>query len=151
MTKHASHHDTFTIERVYAAPPAKVFEAWGNPAFKRKWFVGPDEWTRSPHHLDFKVGGKESISGGPATGPVHRYEATIHDIVVNHRIVSTYDMYLDDTRISVSLATVEIFPAGTGTKLVYTEQGVFLDGYDDAGSRERGTRDLLDKLEAALR
>jgi hypothetical protein len=35
-------------------------------------------------------------------------------------------------------------------RLIYTEQGVFLDGYDDAGSRERGTRDLFDKLAAAL-
>jgi len=60
-------------------------------------------------------------------------------------------MYLDDARISVSLATVEISPSGTGSKLIYTEQGVFLDGYDDAGSRERGTRELLDKLDVALR
>ena len=151
MTQRSAHHDTFTIERVYAAPPAKVFAAWANPVFKRKWFGGPDEWTRSPHRLDFKVGGRESLSGGPAEGPLHRYEATYHDIVVDQRIVSTYDMYLDDARISVSLATVEISPSGTGSKLIYTEQGVFLDGYDDAGSRERGTRELLDKLDVALR
>jgi hypothetical protein len=50
----------------------------------------------------------------------------------------------------VSLATIELKPAGKGTKLVITEQGVFLDGYDDAGSRERGTKGLLDQLEAAL-
>ena len=37
------------------------------------------------------------------------------------------------------------------TKLLVDEQGAFLDGYDDAGSRERGTGDLLDKLGASLR
>jgi len=31
-----------------------------------------------------------------------------------------------------------------------TEQGAFLDGYDDAGSRERGTQQLLDALGASL-
>ncbi len=31
-----------------------------------------------------------------------------------------------------------------------TEQGAFLDGYDDAGSREHGTGFLLDKLGASL-
>jgi hypothetical protein len=31
-----------------------------------------------------------------------------------------------------------------------TEQGAFLDGYDDAGSRERGTNQLLDMLGASL-
>jgi uncharacterized protein YndB with AHSA1/START domain len=149
--KPSAHHDTFVIERTFQAPIAKVFSAWADPAFKRKWFGGPDEWTRSPHRLDFKVGGKESLSGGPAGGQLHRYEAAYHDIVANHRVVSTYDMYLDDVRISVSLATVELFPADAGgTRLVYTEQAVYLDGYDDAGSRERGTRGLFDQLEAAL-
>ena len=39
---------------------------------------------------------------------------------------------------------------GNGTRLVYTEQAVFLDGYDDAGSREHGTRGLFDQLAAYL-
>jgi uncharacterized protein YndB with AHSA1/START domain len=71
--------------------------------------------------------------------------------VQNERIILSYDMHLDEKRISVSLATVEFKPARKGTLLVYTEQGAFLDGFDDAGAREHGTRDLLDKLEAALR
>jgi uncharacterized protein YndB with AHSA1/START domain len=151
MTKRSTKHATFTIERTYAASPAKVFDAWANPVSKAKWFVGPGEWVRSPHKLDFRVGGRESVAGGPQGGQVHRFDAAYHDIVPNERIVTTYDMYMDDTRISVSLATVELTPAGTGTRLVYTEQGVFLDGYDDAGSREKGTRDLLDNLERSLR
>jgi hypothetical protein len=36
------------------------------------------------------------------------------------------------------------------TTLKVTEQGAFLDGYDDAGSREHGTGDLLDKLGKSL-
>ncbi len=64
-------------------------------------------------------------------------------------------MHLDERRISVSLATVELKPAGAtpdaGTRLIYTEQGAFLDGYDNAGQREHGTRALLDKLGEALR
>jgi hypothetical protein len=31
-----------------------------------------------------------------------------------------------------------------------TEQGAFLDGYDDAGSREHGTAILLDRVGASL-
>jgi len=46
--------------------------------------------------------------------------------------------------------TIEFEPAGEGTKLILTEQGAFLDGYDDAGSRERGTAGLLDALEMSL-
>ena len=36
------------------------------------------------------------------------------------------------------------------TTLKLTEQGAFLDGFDDAGGRERGTALLLDKLGASL-
>ncbi len=73
------------------------------------------------------------------------------DIVTEQRIIYSYDMHIDGKRISVSLATIVFKPAGNGILLTVTEQGVFLDGYDDAGSREQGTRSLLDKLGAALR
>ncbi len=59
-------------------------------------------------------------------------------------------MHVDSAKISVSLATVEFKPAGSGTRLVFTEQGAFLDGHDDAGSREQGSRSLLDKLGTAF-
>ena len=46
---------------------------------------------------------------------------------------------------------MQIKPAGLGrATLEVTEQGAFLDGYDDAGSRERGTGFLLDRLGASL-
>jgi len=41
--------------------------------------------------------------------------------------------------------------ASPGTRRRVTEQGVFLDGYYDAGSRARGTKALTDALESSLR
>ncbi|MBS0384155.1 MAG: SRPBCC family protein [Proteobacteria bacterium] len=143
-------HATFVIERAYKAAPAKVFAAFADPKSKAQWFVGPENWQKSDHTLDFRVGGKESVSGGPPGGVVHYYNATIRDIVEGERIVTSYEMRLDETRISVSLGTTEIKPDGAGSKLTYTEQGAFLDGYDDAGSRERGTQELFDQLERHL-
>jgi hypothetical protein len=54
-------------------------------------------------------------------------------------------------RISASLATVELLPDGAGTRLIYTEQGAFLDGADRPADREAGCRALLDNLDAELR
>src|SRR5208337_4382879 len=69
----------------------------------------------------------------------------------NERIVYSYEMWLDEKKISVSLATMQIKAAGPArATLKVTEQGAFLDGYDDGGSRERGTGFLLDKLGASL-
>ncbi len=127
-----------------------MFAAWSSREAKSAWYHGPAEWDRSEHELDFRVGGRERVSGGPKGGPVHHFEAFYQDIVPDQRIITSYEMRFDDKRISVSLATVELEPAGTGTRLTYTEQGAYLDGYDDAGKREHGTRGLLDQLGAAL-
>jgi uncharacterized protein YndB with AHSA1/START domain len=70
--------------------------------------------------------------------------------VPDERIVYAYEMHMDDVKISVSLATVEFKPDGAGTRMIFTEQGVFLDSFEDGGGREQGTRVLLDQLGAAL-
>ena len=150
MTERSVTHATFTIERTYDVPPARVFAAWADPEQKARWFSGPEDWTTGPHELDFRVGGRERGSGGPPDGPMSRYEATYYDIVPDQRIITAYEMHLDDLRISVSLGTTTLEPAGAGTRLVYTEQGAFLDGFDDPSLREQGTREAFEALGAFL-
>ncbi|PWK68485.1 SRPBCC family protein [Aminobacter sp. AP02] len=150
MTKRSVTHATFTIERRYDASPTRVFHALSDPVAKARWFSGPKEWGAMEHKMDFRVGGRELNSGGPKGGPVHKFNAVYHDIVPGERIIYSYDMHLGETRISVSLATFELMADGTGTRLTFTEQGAFVDGYDDAGSRKRGTLQLLDALGAEL-
>jgi uncharacterized protein YndB with AHSA1/START domain len=149
MSQRNTTHATFVIERDLPHPPAKVFAAYADPKKKAKWFGGPPEWN-SEHRMDFRVGGKESSTGGPPGGVVHTMSGEYWDIVENERIVMSYEMHLGATRISVSLGTTEIKPNGVGTKLIYTEQGAYLDGYDDAGQREHGTRELITQLETYL-
>jgi uncharacterized protein YndB with AHSA1/START domain len=78
------------------------------------------------------------------------FDAIYQDIIPNERIIYSYDMHLDDKRISVSVSTIVFAAAAAGTKLTFTEQGVFLDGFDDPSLREKGTSDLLDALGASL-
>ena len=44
------------IVRVIAAPVAKVFAAFSNPTGMAKWW-GPNGFTTTTHHMDFRVGG----------------------------------------------------------------------------------------------
>jgi len=150
MTERSVTHATFVIERNYAVSPAKVFAAWADPAIKSRWFGSPDDWKAGRYSLDFRVGGNEHNAGGPPGGPVYSFDAVFQDIVPDQRIVSTYVMHMDDKRISVSVATVELKPDGAGTRMVYTEYGAFLDGYDQPAQREQGTRELLDALGRVL-
>jgi uncharacterized protein YndB with AHSA1/START domain len=144
-------HATIVIERTYDAPPARVFAAWADPAVKIRWYLGPEDWELADYELDFGVGGRERSAARPPGGPVHVYEARFQDIVPDQRIIFAYDMYLDETRISVSLATVELKPVAASTRLTYTEQGAYLDGHDVPDLREQGMGTLLDALGAELR
>ena len=55
----------------------------------------------------------------------------------NELIVNSYAMHLDGKKISVSQACIELTPVDGVTKLVLTEYGDYLDGYDDELARER--------------
>ena len=151
MSERSVTHASFVIERTYDASPAQVFAAFADPATKARWFAGPDDSGSGKYELDFRVGGRERATGGPPGGPVHTFDGRYQDIVPDVRFVMTYDMHLDDNRISVSLMTVELKPEGAGTRLTLTEQDAFLDGYDNPAERERGTRDLLEALDEELR
>ena len=145
-------HGAFHLERTYEATADQVYRALSDETAKSRWFHGPQGWRQIERKMDFRVGGRERVKGGFEGGVTTTFDAIYYDIVPRQRIVYAYEMWLDDRKLSVSLATLQIKPAGEGrTKLLVDEQGAFLDGYDDAGSRERGTGDLLDKLGASLR
>jgi uncharacterized protein YndB with AHSA1/START domain len=143
-------HDTFVIERSYDVPVAQVFRAWSDPKLKARWFAGSDDALGAGYELDFRVGGHEVNRGGPAGGPLFTYDSEYRDIVPEQRIVYTYEMFADENRLSVSVATVQFHDRGATTQLVLTEQGVFLDGHDTAAQREEGTRGFLDSLAQIL-
>jgi uncharacterized protein YndB with AHSA1/START domain len=140
-------HASFTLERAYPAPAARVFAAWADPAVKSRWFAGG---TGDGHQLDFRVGGREVASGGPDGGPVMTFETFYREIVPQERIVYTSTMSAGAEVITISLTTVEFKPADGGTKLVLTEQGAFLDGHEEPAWRENGTADQLKALADVL-
>ncbi len=154
-------HNTFVIERTFAAAPAKVFAAFANDATKRRWFLEGlgERVLEIGFKGDFRVGGTErSFSvfaggpkGAPPAGTKFRNETTYFDIVPNARIVFAYTMAMGERCISASLATVQLEPSGEGTRLVFTEQAAFFMPSDGAVMREDGWRQLFDQLAKVVR
>jgi uncharacterized protein YndB with AHSA1/START domain len=150
MTERNVSHGAFSLERTYEVPRARVFAAFATAEGKAAWFVGGDGYEVLERSFDFREGGSERLVGRWANGTVSQFDARYFDVVRDERIVYAYEMRLNGTKISVSLATLEFKPAGAHTRLLVTETGAFLDGYDDAGSREHGTNLLMDRMGASL-
>jgi uncharacterized protein YndB with AHSA1/START domain len=146
MSDRSVAHASFVIDRGYDAPPERVFAAWADPEAKARWFGG----AQRRFELDFQVGGRELSQGTGPDGNAYTYSALYQDIVPAERIIDTYGMLLGETRISVSVVTVEFRPERGGTRLVFTEQGAILGGHDDPALREQGTGGLLDALREEL-
>ena len=144
-------HAHFTIERRYPWTPAQAFSAFADPRLKGRWFGRPDDDPDAAWELDFRVGGEE-VNRGPGPGGVPVvFRSRYHDIVPDERIVYAYDLELDGRLVSVSLATIQLHADGSGTRLVFTEHGAFLDGLDDPAAREHGTGKLVEAMERVLR
>jgi uncharacterized protein YndB with AHSA1/START domain len=148
-------HASFTITRQWKHAPQRVFDAFAKEDAKSKWFAGPPGWEQHEKRFDFREGGRETLGGRHPDGKVSAFDCVYHDIVAPGateagRIIYSYVMHLNGIKISVSQAAIEIMPDAGGTKLVLTEYGDYLDGYDDAGAREHGTNWLMDMLEKTL-
>lgn len=133
------------------ATAARVFAAFSDTAIRRRWFVEGEGWTVDEFRADFREGGLEFSRFRFEGGPTITNDTQYQDIVPEKRIVFTYSMTVGGKRISASLASVELFPAGKGTRLVYTEQGQFFDGIDQPKQREIGSIELLGKLDEELK
>ena len=146
-------HASFSVERTFPVPPARVFAAFADPELKAKWFHGPDGWEPRTSTLDFREGGHETAAGEVPGEWSSRFEATYHVIEPEAQIVYSYEMFHNDARLSVSVASVELdaIDGGAATRLVFTEQGAYFEGGEAANAeREVGTIGLLKQMEASL-
>lgn len=145
-------HSTIHIDHFYPSAPAKVFAAFADPAAKRRWFAESEGFIVDSFEMDFSVGGDEhaSFQFAPGTpmpaGTTCENHTRYFDIVRDCRIVIGYSMTVGGARISASLATFEFLEEKGGTRLGFTEQATFFEHADGPEQREKGWRDLLDRL-----
>jgi uncharacterized protein YndB with AHSA1/START domain len=148
MTERSITHSTFTLERDYAAPVARLWQALTVKEQKAKWFGDvenqPEDWT-----IDFREGGRE-YSSGEFHGAVSTFDATYLDIVEHERIVISYTLQFGDDKLSASLQSIQLEPSPRGTRLLLTEHGAYFDGHDDGQIRKTGTAELLETLGALV-
>ena len=139
-------HATFVVERTYPTDAAHVFRAFSDSDRKRRWFAEGEGWQVEKFTSDFRSSGHETSRFRYAGGPPITTDTRYLDIVPDERLVFSYVMTIDGRPSSASLASVELFSTQGGTRLIYTEQGQYFDGGDQALQREIGCGELYDAL-----
>lgn len=150
MTDRTVTCSTFIIERTLSALPNEVFAAFADVTLKTRMLASSDDEqvgeALAHSEFDFRIGGRERFEFVEEDGRKMSYDALYYDIVPDQRVVYSYEMYAGESRISVSVASIELLEVATSTKLIWTEQGAFLDGLDTSELREGGTSWMIDNM-----
>lgn len=130
------------VERNVPVPPGRAFDAWLRETDLRVWLAPLGEVE-----LDARVGGRFRIvmqrddrDGGPI-----EHVGQYRELDRPRRLVFTWNSPYTDGE---SLVTVELTPAGDGTRIVLTHEGLPAEARDGHADGWGGFLDRLGSLEA---
>jgi len=139
--------DRLRFRRVLAAPPARVFALWTDPAAIRQWFGGFQTEVVEVS-LDLRAGGAYTISVRHAAGE-SRISGQFLVVEVPVRLVYTWSLAGALGRTVETTVSVEFRAAAEGTELVL-EHGPFADPLVQ-GLHKQGWEDCFQALQTLLR
>lgn len=76
------------LERIFDAPPEKVFRAWADQDLLKQWFV-PKPWTLASVDQDMRPGGRANLVMADPEGNEYPNTGVFLEIVPNRKIVTT--------------------------------------------------------------
>ncbi|WP_417459935.1 SRPBCC domain-containing protein [Kordiimonas sp.] len=112
---------TYTMERVFSAPPTLVYRAWSDPEAKAQWFGALRGVDADMKAEDFRVGGRERFISRSKAGTA-TYDIFYRAIIPDQSIVFECESREPDGHAARSLISVEFHPEGGGTRLVLKEK-----------------------------
>ena len=131
------------IDRVFNAPPDRVFAAWTDTAQLAQWY-GPEGMTCEVLENDVTPGGRYSVVMRSEEGEYH-LSGAYEEIEPPHKLVMTWKWKTGDETTRV---TIELRPEGDGTHLRLTHAG-FAE-QEQAASHNEGWSSSLNELERYL-
>lgn len=142
---------TIDFTHDFAAPPARVYAAWTDPARLPRWW-GPDEdgrpFTVTRCDLQPQKGGRYRVVMRSPGGETFVSRGMYQEVVPGERLIFTFAWEEDGILGHQTLVRLTFTPAGEGTNLRF-EQGTF-PSRDARDSHESGWREALAHLDRYL-
>ena len=136
------------VEHTFAAPRARVFEAWSHPEVLRRWWGAGSDWTSPAVDVDLRPGGSYRLSmADPGAGAVYTVGGEFIEVDPPRRLVYTWAWETpgSPTEDLITLVTVEFQALDEErTTVVLTHTGFADDGQRD--QHEHGWRACLANL-----
>ncbi|TMQ07357.1 MAG: SRPBCC domain-containing protein [Deltaproteobacteria bacterium] len=130
---------TLTVRRVIAAPPARLFAAWTQPALLRVWW-GPRDVRCIAAEVDLRIGGAYRLGNQLPDGRVVWITGAFESIDPPHRLV--YSWQIGDE--PQSRVTVQFAPLGERTEVTVLHERIATPAMRD--DHARGWDGCLDGL-----
>ena len=143
-------HASFTLERIYLAPVAKVFAALADPKARERWGAPSPDEALVFETADFRVGGTEISRCGPKDNLMFRVETHYLAITPDRHIIFSESVSGPDGPLSASLLTFELLLTDGGTRLHVTGQVASFAGDGMIRGNQNGLAAALKNLESEL-
>jgi glutathione S-transferase len=139
------------VERSFAAPRERVFDAWTNEDVLRDWWSAMPTMSPGSIEVDFREGGRYRMEMVTDGGEVHTVVGEYREIRRPELVeyTWTWEGNADAMQGSANtLVRVEFAQEGAGTLVTLTHSG--FEGVEIAGMHEHGWNGTLAQLAAHL-
>jgi len=144
MNKKTAEKTSLEIIRFINVPPARIYDAWTDPAQLREWF-GPENVRTRNITADARIGGKYRWDLTSPEGEEMSAFGEYRELVPGKKIVFTWKWDDDETwENRTSVVTVELSESGGGTELRLTHEQ--LPSEESRDRQSEGWNSLLDRL-----
>jgi uncharacterized protein YndB with AHSA1/START domain len=137
------------VERVFDAPPERVFAAYTDPELIPQWW-GPRGTTTTVEELEAKTGGRWQFRSRGEDGSEIVFRGYFREVTAPERISQTFEWDGMPGYVSVDTATCE--RVGEQTRIVTTSifyTGEERDGMIESGM-EKGMNETYERLDELL-
>ncbi len=126
-------------------PPAKLWQAWTDPAIARLWFGSDPNGKVLDAKFDVQVNGTFAVTFSNSDGTEFTCQGQYKEVIPNQRLVFTWG-WINPLE-STELISLQFTPSEQGTVMMFEQSNI---DPNTSHNYEEGWRSTFQKLEKAL-